>query len=153
MNQPIAAPGMRPAQHEHLQRYLTTNGADGHLWQSDRNPALAPVPTLILTTTGRKSGTRFLNPLIYGRAGNAFVVVASKGGAPAHPSWYLNLTTNPEVEVQVLEKKFRARCRVAAGAERAMLWKQMAAVFPPYDEYQQKAAGREIPVIVLDPRP
>ena len=151
MTQPIAAPGMRPAQHEHLQRYLKTNGVEGHLWQSDRNPDLAPVPTLILTTAGRKTGLRYLNPLIYGRAGSAYVVIASKGGAPAHPSWYLNLAAGSEVDVQVLERKFRARPRVATGSERQLLWKQMAAVFPPYDEYQQKAAGREIPVIVLDP--
>ena len=150
MNAPIPAPGMRPSQHEHLQRYLKTGGEDGHLWLSDRNPGLPAAPTLILTTTGRTSGTRYLNPLIYGQFGSNYVVIASKGGAPAHPAWYLNLMAGPEVDVQVKANKFRARARVATGEERTSIWKKMAVVYPPYDEYQAKA-GREIPVVVLEP--
>ena len=148
MNEPIPAPNLQSWQLEHLQRYLASNGADGHLWQ---RPGVArAVPTLVLTTTGRKSGKRYLNPLIYGRAAAGYVVVASKGGSPLHPAWYLNLTADPVVGVQVLERKFTALARTAAGDERAALWKQMAELFPNYTDYQQKA-GREIPVVVLDP--
>ena len=71
--------------------------------------------------------------------------------APAHPLWYENLAATPEVELQVLADRFAARARTAQGAERAELWKMMAAVFPPYDDYHEKAkATREIPVVVLD---
>ena len=151
MNQPKPAPNMQPWQHEHLKRYLETNGADGHLWQPQSRPGGQPVPTLILTTTGRRTGERYLNPLIYGRSnGGGYVVIASKGGSPTHPAWYLNLAANPDVEVQAMDRKFKARARTASGAERAALWKQMAAIFPRYEDYKQ-AAGREIPVVVLDP--
>jgi proline iminopeptidase len=88
-------------------------------------------------------------PLIYGEADGKYVVVASKGGAPQHPGWYLNLDAKPEVEVQVLANRFRAKARTAAGAERARLWEKMAAIYPPYNDYQKKTE-REIPVVVLE---
>ena len=147
---PIPAPGLRDWQQVHLERYLATDGADGYWWQSPRPGVPGPVPTLILTTTGRRSGTRYLNPLIFGEHAGSYIVVASKGGAPAHPAWYVNLAADPDVGVQVKEKKFRARARTASGAERAVLWGTMAVIFPSYEEYQ-KNAGREIPVVVLDP--
>ena len=131
---------------DHVRRYLATDGADGHMFAAGKNPA---VPTLLLTTTGRKSGEKFIMPLIYGKAGDGYVVIASKGGAPTHPGWFLNLDADPAVEVQVLADKFPAKARVATGAERSRLWREMAALFPPYDDYQQKA-GREIPVVVLE---
>jgi deazaflavin-dependent oxidoreductase (nitroreductase family) len=133
---------------DHLRRYLETDGADGHWWTP---PGGKAVPTLLLTTTGRKSKQRQILPLIYGKTGNGYVIVASKGGAPAHPAWYLNLRANPEVKVQVAAEKFDARARTASGAERAALWKQMAEVFPPYDDYQRRTQ-REIPVVVLEPK-
>jgi proline iminopeptidase len=77
------------------------------------------------------------------------VIVASKGGAPAHPAWYVNLRAQPEVDVQVAADRFRARARTATGAERAALWKQMAEIYPPYNDYQ-KRTQREIPVVVLE---
>jgi len=89
-------------------------------------------------------------PLIYGEADGNCVVVASKGGAPQHPGWYLNLAAQPQVEVQVLAKRFRAKARTAAGTERARLWEKMAAIYPPYNDYQKKTE-REIPVVVLEP--
>lgn len=150
MNDSKPAPNLGDWQRAHLQRYLATDGADGHLWQSPRPGVPGPVPTLLLTTKGRKSGLPFILPLIYGKSGGSYVVVASKGGAPEHPGWYLNLSATLEVDVQVLAKRFRAKARTATGAERESLWKQMATQFPPYNEYQQKA-GREIPVVVLDP--
>lgn len=135
---------------DHVRRYLESDGADGHLWDSSVAGGPGLVPTLLLTTSGRKSGRKLLLPLIYGKTGSGYVVVASKGGAPAHPAWYLNLTAHPEVEVQVGPEKLRARARTATGAERAALWKQLAAIFPPYEDYQRRTA-REIPVVVLEP--
>lgn len=149
-SKPIPAPHLRDWQVVHLERYLATDGADGYLWQSPRPGVAGPVPTLILTTTGRRSGRQYLNPLIFGEHGGSCVVVASKGGAPAHPAWYVNLAAIPEVGVQVKGKKFRARARTATGAERTTLWKKMAVLYPSYEEYQRNA-GREIPVVVLDP--
>ena len=131
---------------DHVRRYLATDGADGHMFSAGSNP---PVPTLLLTTTGRKSGEKFIMPLIYGTSGDNYVIIASKGGAPTHPGWFLNLDADPAVEVQVLADRFPAMARVATGAERARLWAEMAALFPPYDDYQKKA-GREIPVVVLE---
>lgn len=135
---------------DHLQRYLDTDGADGHLWDSAPVGGPGPIPTLLLTTTGRRSGKPIVMPLIYGEAGGNYVVVASKGGAPKHPGWYLNLAAHPDVEVQILARRFQATARTASGAERAELWKQMAAIYPPYNDYQAKT-DREIPVVVLEP--
>ena len=107
------------------------------------------VPTLLLSTTGRKSGHTLTLPLIYGEYGSHFVVSASKGGAAAHPAWYLNLEANPMVGVQVKADRFSARARTAQGAERELLWKQLVAIYPPYEKYQV-ATAREIPVVVLE---
>lgn len=128
---------------EHLTAYLESNGENGHIWRG--------VPTLLLTTTGRKSGEPLMLPLIYGEYGANFLVVASKGGAPGHPAWYLNLASNPEVEVQVKDRKFTATARTATAAEKPALWAKMAAIWPAYNEYQQKTS-REIPVVVLEPK-
>ena len=135
---------------DHVRRYLETDGRDGHMWDSKIAGGPGPIPTLLLTTTGRKSGQPLLLPLIYGKARNGYVIIASKGGAPAHPAWYLNLTDHPDVNVQVEAKKFRAKARIATGAERTELWDQMVKLFPPYADYQ-KRTKREIPVVVLDP--
>jgi deazaflavin-dependent oxidoreductase (nitroreductase family) len=126
---------------DHLKRYLATNGADGHLWNG--------VPTLLLTTTGRKSGEARTLPLIYGRDGERYVIVASRGGAPDHPGWYKNLVASPVVGLQVAADKFRARAATAKGADRARLWKAMTKIWPAYDEYQAKTK-REIPVVTLE---
>ena len=105
----------------------------------------------VLTTTGRKSKRRQVLPLIYGKTPTGYAIVASKGGAPEHPAWFLNLRDDPNVDVQVAADKFSASARVATGAERTAIWKQMAALFPNYDEYQRKTT-REIPVVVLERR-
>jgi len=126
---------------DHMRRYVETNGADGHLWNG--------VPTLLLTTTGRKSGQPQMLPLIYGRTGDRYVVVASKGGAPQHPAWVLNLVAQPCVKVQVAADRFDARARTANAAERPALWQQMAKILPAYQEYQTRTS-REIPVVILE---
>lgn len=128
---------------EHMNAYLESNGENGHIWRG--------VPTLLLTTTGRKSGEKLMLPLIYGQAEDNYVVVASKGGAPGHPAWYLNLRDNPNVEVQVKDDKFAANARTATPEEKPALWEQMAKLFPNYNDYQQKTS-REIPVVILEPQ-
>jgi deazaflavin-dependent oxidoreductase (nitroreductase family) len=130
---------------EHTQRYLETGGEDGHEWRPG-------VPTLLLTTTGRRSGVKRRTALIYGRDNADYVVVASKGGAPEHPAWYLNLEADPQVEVQVLDTVVAATARTATGEERERLWALMRKVWPAYDEYQA-STEREIPVVVVTPRP
>ena len=134
----------------HLSRYLATDGADGYLWDATLGGGKGLVPTLLLTTVGRKSGKDLTLPLIFGRFGPDYVVVASKGGAPAHPAWYVNLHANPKVRVQVKGEKFAARAHTADAAERASLWPKMVEIYGPYAQYQTKT-DREIPVVVLKP--
>jgi deazaflavin-dependent oxidoreductase (nitroreductase family) len=128
---------------EHVDRYLATDGEEGHDWQGTH--------TLLLTTTGRRSGQQRQLPLIYGRHGEDYMVVASKGGAQQPPAWYLNLEANPDVEIQVKGDKMRARARTATPEEKPELWSIMTREWPDYDRYQEKT-DREIPVIVLEPR-
>jgi deazaflavin-dependent oxidoreductase (nitroreductase family) len=133
---------------DHVSRYLASNGEDGYLWDASAGGGKGLVTTLLLTTRGRKSGNALTLPLIFGRSGQDYVVVASKGGAPAHPAWYLNLEANPDVEVQVRADKFKAHARTATSAERPALWATMVDIFPPYADYQRKT-DRQIPLVVL----
>lgn len=127
---------------EHVQRYRETGGAEGHDWNN--------TTVLLLTTKGRRTGQPYTTPLIYQRHGDDFVIVASKGGDPEHPQWYKNLQADPEVEVQVMGDRFRARARTAGDAEKPEVWRLMTATWPAYDEYQTKT-DREIPVVILEP--
>ena len=129
---------------EHTKRYLETGGEDGHEWRPG-------VPTLLLTTTGRKSGVKRRTALIYGRDNADYVIVASKGGTPEHPAWYLNLEADPEVEIQVFDDVVPATARTVTGEERERLWALMRQIWPAYDEYQTKT-DRQIPVVVLTPK-
>jgi deazaflavin-dependent oxidoreductase (nitroreductase family) len=133
---------------DHISRYIATNGEDGYMWDASLGGGKGLVPTLLLTTTGRKSGRTLTLPLIFGRSGSDYVVVASKGGAPAHPAWYLNLEANPLVQVQVKADKFAARAHTADARERVALWPMMVEIYSPYEHYQAKT-GRQIPVVVL----
>jgi deazaflavin-dependent oxidoreductase (nitroreductase family) len=126
---------------EHRDRYIATNGEDGHDWRG--------VTALLLTTTGRQSGEPYTTPLIYGQDGDRYLLVASKGGAPRHPHWYLNLASDPDVELQVRGDKFVARARTATPEEKPALWKIMTGIWPAYDEYQGRTE-REIPLIILE---
>jgi deazaflavin-dependent oxidoreductase (nitroreductase family) len=98
----------------------------------------------------RKSGERFIFPLYYGKAGDRYIVVASKGGAPQRPGWYRYLLANPDVELQVGTEKFKARARTATGEERTQLWQEALKFWLPYADYQ-KNTERQIPVVVLGP--
>ena len=136
---------------EHLQRYLGSNGDDGYYVDFRRIGGPAQVPTLILTTTGRRSGKPQMLPLIFGHFDGRHVIIASKGGAAEHPAWFLNLQANPLADIQVKAQKLQVRARAAAGEERTRLWRQMAALYPAFDAYQARTA-REIPVVVLEVR-
>ena len=133
---------------DHVRRYRETGGADGHIWTG--HDGTGNSPCLLLTTVGRKTGEARTTPLIYGTDGANYVVIASQGGRPNHPSWYLNLLRTPVVDLQVEAASFAATARTADGDERDRLWRMMAALYPPYDDYREKAAAtREIPVVVL----
>lgn len=139
---------------DHVRQYLETGGAVGHDWNG--------VPALVLTTTGRRSGEPRRSAMIYGRATisgqaaisgqgrDAYVVIASQGGAPTHPNWYLNLVADPNVEVDVGPDRLVARARTAEGDERSRLWALMAGVWPNFDIYRTRTE-RQIPVVVLEP--
>jgi deazaflavin-dependent oxidoreductase (nitroreductase family) len=126
---------------DHVRRYRETGGEVGHDWKGTQ--------TLLLTTTGRQSGKERTAPLIYGRHGDDYLVVASKGGSDEPPGWYVNLSEEPEVDVQVGDERFRARARTATDEEKPELWREMVGRWPAYDEYQRKT-DRDIPVVVLE---
>jgi len=123
-----------------------------HFWDSGAVGGTAGVlPTLLLTATGRKSGQPIALPLIYKKvAADKYVIIASKGGAVAHPAWYLNLLAQPSCHIQVGREHFDAQARTASGAEREDFWAQLAVVYPPYIDYMKLAGDREIPVVVLE---
>jgi deazaflavin-dependent oxidoreductase (nitroreductase family) len=127
----------------HVRVYRETAGQRGYHWRG--------TTILLLTTHGRTSGEPRTTPLIHRTDGERWIVVASKGGAPAHPSWYENLLADPEATIEVLDETVPVRASTAEGEERARLWSLMAEVWPAYDDYQAKT-DREIPVVVLTRR-
>lgn len=136
---------------DHRRRILASGGADGHIVDTSVVGTARFSPTLVLKTTGRKSGEAQIAPLTYGLYGREWVVIASKGGAPEHPAWYLNLREAPTCEIQIATQSFRCSWREADGDERLKLWDYMCALYPPYGDYERRADGRIIPVIMLLP--
>jgi deazaflavin-dependent oxidoreductase (nitroreductase family) len=128
---------------EHVRVYRETGGEHGYDWRGAK--------VLLLTTTGRSSGEQRTTPLIHGVDGDRWIVIASKGGAPEHPDWYLNLQAEPHVTIQVQADEIPAVASTAEGDERSRLWAAMLERWPAYDEYQRKT-DREIPVVVLQRR-
>jgi deazaflavin-dependent oxidoreductase (nitroreductase family) len=128
---------------EHVRRYEATGGKVGHDWNGTQ--------CLILRTRGRKSGAVHKHPLIYGRDGASYVIVASKGGAPENPGWYRNLVAHPDVEVQVHDRVIPVRARTATADEKRRVWPTMTAEWPDYAKYQA-GTKRDIPVVLLTPR-
>ena len=106
-------------------------------------------PMILVTHTGAKSGKTYTTPLVYTRDGDDYVIIASKGGAPAHPQWFGNLVAHPDVTVEVGNDRFAARARMTEGEERARLFRAQADLMPNFDDYA-KATTREIPVVVLE---
>ncbi|MBV9951843.1 MAG: nitroreductase family deazaflavin-dependent oxidoreductase [Acidimicrobiia bacterium] len=127
---------------EHVRRYRETDGEVGYEWNG--------APTLLLTTTGRRSGEARTSALIYGRDGDDYVIVGSVGGSPKDPAWYLNLTADPHASIQVKGDRFDVTARVASPEEKPRLWAIMQDIWPNYDVYQSRT-DREIPVVVLTP--
>ncbi|MGK5738973.1 nitroreductase/quinone reductase family protein [Micromonospora sp. URMC 103] len=113
--------------------------------------ALGLVPSLILTTTGRRSGKPRSNPLLYVRDGDAYVVVGSNWGQPHQPGWSMNLLADPAAEVAVKGRRVPVRAEVASGVERDRLWRLLVTEWPAYRTYVRRAGGREIRVFRLVP--
>jgi len=134
---------------DHVKLYYEDPEA-AHMWDASLGGGTGMLPTLLLISKGRKSGDDRPLPLIYKEIDGAYVVIASKGGAPAHPSWFLNLEAEPNCVIHVGPKQFNAKARVATGDERAAKWQAMAEIYAPYADYQVSAGDREIPVVVLD---
>jgi len=151
MSEAKLAPNLPKWMLDHTNLYLSSGGTEGHMYTvtPPGRPEMT-VPSLLLTTTGRKSGEKFIFPLFYGTTGDSYIIVASKGGAPEHPGWYRNILADPHVEVQVGTLKIKALARTATGEERVRLWEKALEFWPPYADYQLKTE-REIPVVVLDP--
>jgi deazaflavin-dependent oxidoreductase (nitroreductase family) len=151
---PSGTPGSSPDQpidspkdwvKEHIDRYLATDGKDGHEWNG--------TTALLLTYQGAESDLWRRTALIYGQLGAAYALVASKGGAPADPAWYTSLVAHPDCRIQVMGEVLDVTARTASDDERAVIWPILTAQWPAYDEYVEKAAaaGRpEIPVVILE---
>jgi deazaflavin-dependent oxidoreductase (nitroreductase family) len=127
---------------EHVRRYQETDGEEGYIWNG--------VPILLLTSAGRKSGLARTTPLIYAREGDDYLVVASMGGAPQHPNWYLNLVANNSAQIQVRADHIDVTARTASEDEKGRLWSIVAGQWPNYDVYQSRT-DRVIPLVVLSP--
>src|SRR5919112_3912264 len=107
-------------------------------------------PILLLTTTGRRTGQPRTWPLTYLPEGERLIVIASNGGQPNHPAWYLNLRANPQVSAQLRDQTHTMIAKTAEGEERARLWSRVVEEYPAYAGYQRKT-DRQIPVVVLRP--
>ncbi len=126
---------------EQVQQYEATGGEEGG--------TLEGAPCVILTTKGRKTGKLRKTPLMRIEHDGVYAVVASLGGAPQHPVWYLNLVANPDVTLQDGDKVLDFRARTATPEEKRHWWPRLTAVWPPYSEYQSKTE-RDIPVVLLE---
>jgi deazaflavin-dependent oxidoreductase (nitroreductase family) len=137
------APQLTLVGDDHIRAYRETDGEVGYIWNG--------VPTLLLTATGRRTGRALTSALIFGRDGDDYLVVASMGGAPQHPSWYRNLLAHPEAEIQVQAERIPVIARAASAAEKPRLWQIVVDLWPNYATYQTRT-DRDIPVVVLSPR-
>ncbi len=135
---------------DHIKLYLD-DPEKAHMWDASLAGGQGMLPCLLLITKGRKTGAARMLPLIYKKVDDRYVIIASKGGAPAHPSWYLNLVAEPNCEIRVGAESFKVTARTAEGDEREDLWQQLVDVYSPYSDYQVSAGDRKIPVVVLDP--
>lgn len=131
----------------HVALYRRSGGrAGGHI------PGWPEARILLLDHTGARSGAKRTSPVMYLEDGNAIVVMASKAGQPTHPAWFHNLMANPETTIQAGPEVREVRARVATGAERDRLWSRFVAMYPGSEFYRRNARGREIPIVVLEPR-
>jgi deazaflavin-dependent oxidoreductase (nitroreductase family) len=135
---------------EHLERYLASGGARGHIMDLSAVGGRKLTTHCLIKVVGRKSGKSYVRPLIYGNVGGEIVIVGSKGGADAHPEWYLNILASETIGVQIATQAFEATWREPEGEERHQVWSYMAHLYPPYLAYQ-KSTSRQIPMLMLAP--
>ena len=139
-------PALRRIMALHTRLYRATGGRIGyHL------PGIKP-PFLLLDHVGAKSGKKRTSPLLFFRDGDNVVVIASKGGYPKHPAWYHNLVANPDTTAQIRSDVLPVHARVANPEERERLWPKAVETYETFREYQARSSGREIPVVILEPR-
>jgi deazaflavin-dependent oxidoreductase (nitroreductase family) len=136
-------PLLRRAMGFHTIAYRLTGGLVGH-----RIPGQPPM--LLLDHVGAKTGKRRTTPLAYVEDRRNYVIVASKGGHPRHPSWYHNLRANPDTTVQVGSRRIPVHARVASAAQRKRLWPKVVEAYSGYEGYQRRT-GRQIPLVILSP--
>jgi deazaflavin-dependent oxidoreductase (nitroreductase family) len=139
-------PFLRRAMGVHAWLYRVSGGRIGH-----RVPGLGP-PMLLLGHVGAKSGAKRTSPLLYIPDGDDVVIVASKGGFPKHPAWFHNLKANPDTTVQIGRERRSVHARVATPEERERLWPEVVEAYGTYADYQRRSKGREIPLVILEPR-
>jgi len=132
------------------ERFTSVHAALYRLSRGRIGGTFMDAPIALVESVGRRSGKRRVHPLICERAGDNFVVVASKGGIDNHPAWYLNLVADPETTMNWRGQMHRVRAREAEGAERERLWEKMVGTYRPYADYQRRTE-RRIPVLVLEP--
>jgi deazaflavin-dependent oxidoreductase (nitroreductase family) len=130
----------------HTFLYQRTGGRLGHTIPG------VPGKMLLLDHVGAKSGTKRTSPLLYVRDGKDLVIVASKGGFPKNPAWFHNLVANPDTTVQVGGEHLPVHARVAKPEERERLWGMAVDAYGGYKDYAIRSKGREIPLVVLEPR-
>jgi deazaflavin-dependent oxidoreductase (nitroreductase family) len=149
LDSPIVPKVMRLMSQANVWLYQKTDGRLGSKW---RVGSAFPrgIPVCLLTTKGRKTGEPRTTPLLYLQEGEDIVLVASQGGLPKHPLWYLNLRSDPEVEIQVMARRGRYRARVASEAEREVLWPKLVSHYADFASYQSWT-DRTIPVVICEP--
>jgi deazaflavin-dependent oxidoreductase (nitroreductase family) len=130
----------------HTLAYRATGGRIGQVIPG------VPGRMLLLDHVGAKSGTNRTSPLLYFRDDDDVVVVASKGGYPQHPSWFHNLMANPDTTIQIGSEQRPVHARVATAEERERLWPVAVRMYHGYADYQRRSRGREIPLVILEPR-
>ncbi|OBH01101.1 MULTISPECIES: nitroreductase/quinone reductase family protein [unclassified Mycobacterium] len=135
---------------EHLESYLTSGGTRGHIMDLSALGGRKLTTHCLIEVVGRKSGKSYVRPLIYGNVGGEIVIVASKGGADAHPEWYLNVLQSNTIGVQIATQAFEATWREPEGEERHEVWAYMTHLYPPYLAYQ-RSTSRQIPLVMLAP--
>lgn len=149
MSDTPAQPGQRPGldysllNESHVAAYRETNGEKGGVW----NGATA----VLVTTKGRKSGEKRTIAIIGKQVGDNFVIIASKGGSPTHPLWYLNILDDPNVEIQYLADRWEGVARTVESPEREAMWAEACTQWPAFNDYQARTT-RKIPVVVIEPK-
>jgi deazaflavin-dependent oxidoreductase (nitroreductase family) len=133
----------------HIKQYFA-EPEKAHMWDATPLGLPGEVPTLLLTTIGRKSGEHRHVPLLYVNHDDGYLIMGSKGGNPDHPVWFLNLQANPECEIRVSTLHTKACARVLEGDERALAWAKVTARHPTYAKYQART-DRDIPVVMIEP--